>query len=127
MVRILRRQILVFGLLAGLANPCLAAEAFVTGIEDLPLMPGLQPLTAGNVVFDAPGGRVVEAWAAGSASREAVLAFYTSTLPQLGWTQSTPSSFRREGELLQLEFPTAGPQGARAPGGLVVRFYLSPG
>jgi hypothetical protein len=127
MFRALRRHLLLLSLLIGLTAPGLAAEAFVAGIEDLPLMPGLQSLAAENVVFDAPGGRVVEAWAEGDATREAVLAFYASTLPQLGWTQATPQSFRREGERLQLEFPASGPQGPRATGGLLVRFYLSPG
>jgi hypothetical protein len=117
----------VIYLLAGLAMPGLAAEAFVTGVEDLPLMPGLQSMATENVVFDAPGGRIVESWAEGSVTRDAVLAFYASTLPQLGWTQTAPHSFRREGELLQLEFPASSPLGPRLAGALVVRFYLSPG
>lgn len=127
MFRALRRHFLSITLLVGLAMPCFAAEAFVTGIEDLPLMPGLQSLPAENVVFDAPGGRVVEAWAQGGVTREAVMTFYASTLPQLGWTQGSPSSFRREGELLRLEFPPSRPQAASTAGVLLVRFYLSPG
>ena len=127
MLRALHRYLLSLLLLAGLAIPCLAAEAFVSGIEDLPLMPGLQSLPAENVVFDAPGGRVVESWAEGNVTLQAVLAFYATTLPQLGWRRGTPETFRREGELLRLEFPASSPQGPHTAGALLVRFYLSPG
>ena len=106
-----------------------AEDRFVAGIEDLPLMTGLVPMPGQSVVFDAPGGRVVEAWAEGAVTREAVLAFYASTLPQLGWTAATPDLFRRDGETLRLEFPSAAPRAAAAtaPGTLLIRFYLSPG
>jgi hypothetical protein len=107
--------------------PALAADAFVAGINDLPLMPGLRALPGEGMVFDAPGGRVVESWAEGPAGREAVLSFYRTTLPQLGWSVAGPDVFRREGETLRLEFPASGPRGARAPGTLTIRFYLSPG
>lgn len=110
-----------------LASVAGAADGFVAGIDDLPLMPGLRALPGEGTVFDAPGGRVVEAWAEGPASREAVLSFYGRTLPQLGWTALEPSLFRREGEALRLEFPPARPGGAAASGRLLVRFYLSPG
>jgi hypothetical protein len=109
------------------ALPALAADAFVSGINDLPLMPGLRALPGEGTVFDAPAGRVVEAWADGAVAREAVLSFYAATLPQLGWSAAGPDLFRREGESLRLEFPAAGPRGDRATGTLLVRFYLSPG
>jgi hypothetical protein len=110
-------------------SPARSADRFVAGIDDLPLMTGLAPVAGQNVVFDAPGGRVVEAWAEGSVTREAVLSFYGSTLPQLGWTVATPGLFRRDGETLRLEFPSGAPQGAAPPasGALLIRFYLSPG
>ncbi len=109
------------------ALPVLAADAFVSGINDLPLMPGLRALPDDSTVFDAPAGRVVEAWAEGSVAREAVLSFYATTLPQLGWSATGSDLFRREGETLRLEFPLAGPRGNRASGTLLIRFYLSPG
>src|SRR5215472_5335669 len=106
MTRHLRRLGLVAVVLHGLASSlALAADAFVPGVDDLPLMPGLSVLSGQDVVFDAPGGRVVEAWAEGRVSREAVLSFYGSTLPQLGWTAAAPDLFRRDGETLRLEFP----------------------
>jgi hypothetical protein len=110
-------------------SPARAADRFVAGIDDLPLMTGLAAMPGQNVVFDAPGGRVVEAWAEGTVTRDAVLSFYGSTLPQLGWTVAAPDLFRRDGEALRVEFP-AGPQSGAAPaapGTLLIRFYLSPG
>lgn len=114
-------------LLCLFALPAMAADAFVSGINDLPLMPGLRALPGEGMVFDAPAGRVVEAWAEGTVAREAVLSFYTTTLPQLGWNMAGPDLFRREGERLRLEFPATGPRGNRASGTLLIRFYLSPG
>ena len=119
-----RRLVLLFALIAA---PALAADAFVAGINDLPLMPGLKALPGDGTVFDAPAGRVVEAWAEGPVTREAVSSFYAGTLPQLGWRSAGPDLFRREGEALRLEFPAAGPRGNRASGTLLIRFYLSPG
>lgn len=112
-----------------IAAPAWAVDNFVSGIDDLPLMTGLSPLAGQNVVFDAPGGRVVEAWAEGAVTRAAVLKFYGSTLPQLGWNSPAPGVFRRDSETLRLEFPSATPHGAApaAAGAILIRFYLSPG
>jgi hypothetical protein len=104
-----------------------AADGFVPGIDDLPLMPGLAAVQDEAVVFDVPGGRIVEAWAEGAATRDAIRSFYGTALPQLGWRAASPDLFRREGESLRLEFPTTGPRGAAAAGRVLVRFYLSPG
>ncbi len=109
------------------ALPALAADTFVAGVNDLPLMPGLRALPGDSTVFDAPAGRVVEAWAEGTVTRDTVQSFYRATLPQLGWSVTGPDLFRREGEALRLEFPPSGPRGPRASGTLLIRFYLSPG
>jgi hypothetical protein len=104
--------------LAALAAPARAQGAFVAGIEDLPLMPGLVAQGEASV-FDAPQGRVVDATAQGTPSRAAVLEFYARTLPQLGWRAEGDGRFAREGERLVLEFPAS--QGAT-----LVRFFLRP-
>jgi hypothetical protein len=96
-----------------------AAESFVTGTDDLPLMPGLALIDGAGVVFDTPQGRIVEAYARGRTKRSAVLEFYDATLPQLGWRATSSGSFRREGEVLRLEL-------YEETGGLTVRFYISP-
>jgi hypothetical protein len=97
-----------------------AAQGFVDGIDDLPLMPGLAQ-TAEPSVFDAPQGRVVETQAEGRVPQAAIVAFYARTLPQLGWRSATPTRFVREGEKLVLEFPPPG-----AAGATIVRFFLTP-
>ena len=105
---------------AGLVGSSLrAAGAFVAGLEDLPLMPGLAMVEGGCVDFDTPQGRIVEAYAKGKASLAEVLNFYATTLPQLGWAAGGQGEYRREGEVLRLEL-------YQGESELTVRFYLSP-
>ena len=99
----------------------LGAGRIVT--QDLPLMPGLEEDAQGRMVFDTAAGRIVEAYASGAVSRAQVLDFYAATLPQLGWRREGEAAFRREDEILVLEF-SAGKAGS-APA-LTVRFALSP-
>ena len=100
----------LLGLLALLALiwgtiPAPADEpAYVAGLEDLPLMPGLSELSGSGFAFDTANGRIVEAYAVGEVEEAAVLEFYAETLPQLGWEQASPRGFRREGERLSIEF-----------------------
>ena len=106
---------------AGLPDARSAEDAgFVTGTEDIPLMTELREDPGGDVVFDTPGGRIVEVFASGSTTRSAVEAFYAATLPQLGWRRIDAVSFRREDELLRLEI-------TEGTAGVTVRFSLSPG
>ena len=108
-------------ILAGPAAPGPRAQAqgYIAEVADLPLMPGLAEVEGAGVVFDKPHGRIVEAYAQGRVTREAVLAFYRQALPQLGWRADGDVAFRREGEALSLDFLDAG-------GALVVRFTLVP-
>jgi hypothetical protein len=99
--------------------PAGAAE-FVPGINDLPLMPGLGAAAEESVVFDTPAGRIIEATAHGEATADDVLKFYARTLPQLGWSEVARNQFRREDEVLRIEFPRA------EGGGIMVRFSLVP-
>jgi hypothetical protein len=96
------------------ANP-----RFVAGLEDLPLMPGLNELTGSGFAFDSATGRIVEAYATGDLDQQQVLDFYAETLPQLGWEQASPRGFKREGERLSIEFVKGGNP-------LTVRFSLAP-
>jgi hypothetical protein len=98
------------------------AGAFLSGFEDLPLMPGLSEVAGAGVVFDTPSGRIVEAYAEGSVTSAEVAAFYARTLPQLGWQEAGAGEFRRENEVLRLEISA---RDAGAPP-VTVRFYLSP-
>jgi hypothetical protein len=95
------------------------ADAFVPGTEDVPLMPGLTPVAGSSVVFDKPEGRIVEAQASGKVTRPAVRAFYDASLPRLGWSAAGGDAWRREGEVLRLDY-------REERGFLTVGFTLSP-
>ena len=114
------RALLIAAVLAAAAVGAAAQERFVGGTEDLPLMAGLSEVAGRGMVFDTPAGRIVEAYARGPVSRDEVLEFYAVTLPQLGWRADGDAAFRREGEVLKLEFPAPGPDG------LTVLFTLAP-
>ena len=96
-----------------------AADEFVAGTEDVPLMPGLKPIPNSDVVFDEPEGRIVEARAEGATTRAKVEAFYAASLPPLGWRPAGRDQWRRDAERLKLDF-------AGARGQLAVGFTLSP-
>lgn len=93
--------------------------AFVAGTGDLPLMAGLRQVPDRGVVFETAQGRIVEAYAVGFVSPAQVRDFYGDSLPQLGWRPAGPARFRREGEVLTLDFPSR-----TEP--LTVRFRIAP-
>lgn len=95
------------------------ATDYVAEVDDLPLMPGLRQLLGAGLVFDKPAGRIVEVYAEGEVKPEAVRAFYARSLPPLGWQVAGEAAFRRDGEILLLEFVTR-----ERP--LLVRFSLRP-
>lgn len=107
------------GLLWGAAAAPVRADAFVDGFEDLPLMPGLRNVPAASVSFDAAAGRIVVAFVEGGVRMPEVRAFYSETLPQLGWTPDGAGRWLREGEVLTVDTVVEG-------NGLVVRFELAP-
>jgi hypothetical protein len=95
------------------------AQGFVPGFEDVPLMFELDADDA-PMIFDAPGGRIVEARAIGNSSPLRVMTFYRETLAQLGWRAVATGTFEREGERLQMMI-------SEPKSGMVeVRFSLSP-
>lgn len=109
----------------GVAPAAEAGPAFVAGIDDLPLMPGLEEVEESELVFDTPEGRIVVALATGDVAPDAIAAFYAATLPAFGWRQQAPNLFRREGEDLTLEFPKDELPAGRSRGS-VVKFSLRP-
>lgn len=104
--------------LLGATGIATAAE-FFERLDDVPVMPALEPVDTAGIEFDAPSGRIVEAYAVGAVGRAAVIAFYRETLPQLGWRTGAGNAFRREDETLRIDF--FGPDGE-----LTVRFTVSP-
>ena len=114
--------LLILSTLPGMPGTAQAQNVgFIADVEDLPLMPGLSEIAGAGLVFDKPEGRIVEAYARGSLTPEAVLAFYRRSLPQLGWVAAGSTAYHREGERLDLEV-----LGRDTAGTLVVRFSLSP-
>src|SRR3546814_13945014 len=96
-----------------------APGAYVAGIPDLPLMPGLKELPHGGLVFDKPGGRIVAAFARGALAPQSVLAFYDDTLPQPGWHREAAGAYLRAGDRLALD-------PGEDPGAPTVPFQPSP-
>lgn len=96
-----------------------AANGFFSTVPDLPVMPGMTEIADAGVIFDKPEGRIVAMYAKGKLAPRAVLGFYADTLPQLGWRAAGDRSFRRDGELLRLEF-------IDHAGEVTVKFSLSP-
>ena len=94
-------------------------EAFVAGVTDLPLMPGLEEMPKTTLVFDKPDGRLVRATARGEISPSTVWHFYDETLPQLGWRRLSQGYFDRDGENLQISVEIIDSK-------LTVRFAIAP-
>ena len=97
------RQLTLIALAAFLTVSSALASQFVTGFEDVPVMPGIAVDENSAVAFDSPGGRIVQAYASGNVTRDAVRRFYQTALPQLGWTRTGALEFEREGERLTIE------------------------
>ncbi len=96
-----------------------ADGGFLSAVNDLPLMPGLAEVADATMMFDAPQGRIVEAYATGALEPGAVTKFYADTLPQLGWTPAG-DGYERDGERLVIDFPAA------SAGEVTCRFTLAP-
>lgn len=99
-----------------LTAPALASTGFFTGVDDLPLMPGMTEKRDETVVFDNASGRIVETTAASEAPQTQILGFYAQSLPPLGWQQTSATSYSRADEILTIQITTDG----------TVHFSISP-
>lgn len=100
--------------------PVSAAE-FVEGMEDVPLMNGLNQITKDDISFGNEETRLVEAYVTSKKIKFSELAdFYRDSLPQLGWNyqgkRESSLLFYREGENLEVVKESSNP--------LIVRFTL---
>jgi hypothetical protein len=116
------RAILI--LFAVLALGAAQASTWIEGVEDLPLMPALTRSPTPPVVFDKPGGRIVQASAEGAVSTRDVRRFYETALPQLGWKAAAPLRWVRGSERLTIELTAAPSSGTGAR--TLVRFTVAP-
>ena len=94
------------------------AQGFFSTVTDLPLMASMTERTEEALLYDKPGGRIVEVVAEGTASRQATIAFYADTLPQLGWA-AAGGGFERDGERLKILYEQSGNT-------LIVRISINP-
>ena len=119
---ILALSLLIQDQLVFAQNPS-GTGAFVTGMEDVPLMSDLQDVPEAAVIFDKPAGRLIEAYAEGNVETAAVIKFYRETLPQLGWSieaaKGATGVFFRESERLEIHV-------LEGTDRRTVRFVLSP-
>ena len=127
---LMRRLLLIAAALLGMLGGAFSATAvtrFLTGSEDVPLMDGLAEVPDTRIIFDTPGGRIVDVDTAGPVSADDVARFYSESLPALGW-KLDPSAddaaskyvFRRATEILVITVHGDG------DGDLGVRFNLRP-
>lgn len=67
-------------------TPSMAADGFIDGLEDVPVMEGLQQLPNDAISFGNEESRLVEAILVSDNLKFAkVEKFYKDTLPQMGW------------------------------------------
>jgi len=79
------------------------SQGYFSGVEDLPMAPGLDEVRDASMIYDTPSGRIVHAMAKGLSPPRDVIGFYRATLPQLGWRIVGATRFQRETEILELK------------------------
>ena len=89
--------------IAILISACAYAQAFLPGVEDIPIMEGLRPIDGAGHIFDSPTGRLVKSYLFGTVSRRKVDEFYSEALPALGWLPTGSNTYTRDSEFLMLE------------------------
>ena len=85
-----------------MSTAALAETVYSTVIPDLPLIAGMTEAADHAVVFDKPGGRIVETAATGTAASADIKKFYSEALPPLGWKSNGGDVYLRNGEKLTI-------------------------
>lgn len=116
------RYALILGLiLCGVTSSAKAFDPqFFETLYDVPVMEGLLELEDSALTFDKPGGRISQAMALAEAMTQAeILAFYDTTLPQMGWNKVKSGEYQRELDKLLILFE-------KTDHALIAKFMLSP-
>lgn len=81
---------------------------FFQGLPDIPVAAGVRPLPEGAIVFEKPGGRIVQLICTIDTpnSETEILDFYRQALPAFGWVPRSTHSYNRDGETLSFVFRT---------------------
>lgn len=89
------------------------AAGFLSVAPNFPIMDGLVENKKAAMVFDKPDGRIVHADLTGTMAATAIVDFYQTTLPQLGWSEvvmpsneETILAYARENERLTIVVET---------------------
>ena len=104
----MKKLFIIFGILilCGLSNP-VKAVTFIDGLEDVPVMKGLNQITGETISFGNEESRFVEThFSSTKVGCKAVQKFYTETLRQLGWeyqgSREGTLIFYRESEVFEM-------------------------
>lgn len=114
----LKKTALIISFLLLTALPAWAT-VYSSVLDDLPLMQGMVEKPEDTVIFDKPGGRIVEFSVRTASSADEVKDFYKQALPPLGWKSRSPLKYVRETEALEINFDKMG-------GKTIVHFALTP-
>lgn len=100
-------RLFLYSLLAAVAINFSAQAAFIEGLEDVPLLKGMEQVQKENISFGNEESRLVEAYLTSSKMGFAKIEkFYIETLPQLGWTyqgkRDNTLTFYRDGEIIDI-------------------------
>ena len=95
-------------------SPLAYAEEFVEGMEDVPLLNGMQQISQDDISFGNEETRLIEAYFNTQKLKFKQIAdFYSESLPQLGWiyqgNRGDSLLFYREGETLEVVKESASP------------------
>lgn len=109
----MKHLIAIFALLCGLSGTYAQNWADST---DIPVPPGFEEDEDARLIFDKPGGRMVEIHLYGQGEVANLLSFFEDSLPQLGWAETSQGHnedkvfrvFEREGERLTLSISGVG-------------------
>ena len=87
--------------------PCAFGERFIEGMEDVPMLEGMNQISQDDISFGNEETRLVEAYFNTSKLKFKNIAdFYSESLPQLGWiyqgNRGNDLLFYREGETLEV-------------------------
>lgn len=81
-------------------------QIFFSALHDIPLMDGMTEIQDETMMFDKPGGRIIDAYAISDRlSSQDITLYYNATLPQFGWGKTDNLHFYRDKEILSLSFP----------------------
>lgn len=83
----MKQHLLAAALAALLTTTPAWADGFLRAASDVPQMPTLEEVASTAVVFDTPGGRIIDVVLEGDSTEPDVIAFYRQSLTALGWAE----------------------------------------